>query len=51
MATLLNGLLDAGLVLERVLEPVPSDDWLQARPHAADERRRPTFLLVRARKR
>jgi hypothetical protein len=50
MATLLNGLLDAGLALERVVEPVPGGEWLRERPHAADERRRPIFLLVRARK-
>jgi 2-polyprenyl-3-methyl-5-hydroxy-6-metoxy-1,4-benzoquinol methylase len=46
LATLINGLIDAGLVLERVIEPVPSDD----RPEQREERRRPMFVLVRARK-
>jgi hypothetical protein len=50
MATLLNGLVDAGLVVERVVEPLPSEQWLHGRPLARDERRRPMFLLVRGRK-
>jgi hypothetical protein len=50
-ATLINGVLDAGLTLERVVEPVPGEQWLRDHPQAADERRRPVFLLVRARKR
>jgi SAM-dependent methyltransferase len=50
LATLLNGLLDAGLMVERVTEPIPSEQWLHDHPQARDERRRPMFLLVRARK-
>jgi len=50
LATLINGLLDAGLMVERVIEPIPSEQWLRDRPLARDERRRPMFLLVRARK-
>jgi hypothetical protein len=50
VATLINGLLDAGLVVERVIEPIPSAQWLHDHPPARDERRRPMFLLVRARK-
>ena len=50
LATLVNGLVDAGLVVERLLEPVPSEAWLQAHPRMSDERRRPMFLLARARK-
>ena len=50
LATLLNGLLDAGLTLERVAEPVPAPDWVRERPQAADEWRRPMFILVRASK-
>jgi SAM-dependent methyltransferase len=50
LATLLNGLIDAGLAIERVVEPAPGDDWLRERPEHADERRRPMFLLVRAAK-
>jgi SAM-dependent methyltransferase len=47
-ATLINGLVEAGLVVERVVEPVPSAEWLEAHPEAGDEQRRPVFLLVRA---
>jgi 2-polyprenyl-3-methyl-5-hydroxy-6-metoxy-1,4-benzoquinol methylase len=50
LATLINGLVEAGLVVERVLEPVPGEQWLESHPLARDERRRPMFLLVRARK-
>jgi SAM-dependent methyltransferase len=50
VATPLNGLIDAGLTLEQVMEPAPSEAWLRERAHAADEPRRPVFLLVRARK-
>lgn len=50
VATLLNGLVDAGLSVERVLEPVPSADALRRRPEWVHERRRPPFLLVRSRK-
>jgi 2-polyprenyl-3-methyl-5-hydroxy-6-metoxy-1,4-benzoquinol methylase len=50
LATLVNGLVDAGLVVERLVEPVPDEDWLRAHPQMRDERRRPMFLLVRARR-
>jgi len=50
LGTLVNGLLDAGLAVERVLEPLPSVQWLEAHPNASDEARRPVFLLVRARR-
>jgi 2-polyprenyl-3-methyl-5-hydroxy-6-metoxy-1,4-benzoquinol methylase len=50
LATLVNGVLDAGLVLERLVEPMPDAQWLRNHPEAVDERRRPMFLLVRARK-
>jgi len=50
LATLLNGLIDAGLSIERVLEPVPSEEQLTRRPEWIHERRRPFCLLVRASK-
>jgi len=50
VSSLLNGLLDAGFTIERVLEPMPSREAVDARPDWADEPRRPIFLLVRARK-
>jgi 2-polyprenyl-3-methyl-5-hydroxy-6-metoxy-1,4-benzoquinol methylase len=51
LATLMNGLTDAGLVIERVVEPMPSEEWLGRHPSMRDEWRRPMFLLVGARKR
>jgi 2-polyprenyl-3-methyl-5-hydroxy-6-metoxy-1,4-benzoquinol methylase len=50
LATLINGLVDAGLVVERVVEPIPGEEWLRSHPSAGHERRRPVFLLVRARR-
>ena len=50
MATMLSGLADAGLTIERVVEPIPSARWLERHPSMRDEGRRPMFLLVRARK-
>jgi SAM-dependent methyltransferase len=50
IATLLNGLIDAGLSIERVVEPVPDAETIKRRPDWAHEWRRPFCLLVRARK-
>ena len=50
VTSLFNGLVDAGFVVERLAEPAPSDAELRRRPDFADERRRPMFLLARARK-
>ena len=50
LATLVNGVLDAGLVLDRLIEPMPDEAWLRAHPGAEDEARRPMFLLLRAHK-
>jgi SAM-dependent methyltransferase len=47
-ATILNALLDAGLVIRRVLEPHALEEAEAARPCLRDERRRPPFLLVKA---
>ena len=48
LATLLNGLIDAGLSIERIVEPVPTPEALARHPDWIDERRRPFCLLVRA---
>ena len=50
VASLVNGVIDAGLAVERILEPMPGEAWLRAHPDARDARDRPTFLLLRARK-
>jgi SAM-dependent methyltransferase len=51
LATLLNGLIDAGLAIERVLEPMPDDAMLQRHPDWIEVRKRPFILLIRARNR
>jgi 2-polyprenyl-3-methyl-5-hydroxy-6-metoxy-1,4-benzoquinol methylase len=50
LSSLINGVIDAGLVLERVVEPTPSSEHLARRPEDIEERRRPMFLLLRARR-
>ena len=50
ISTLLDGLLEAGFCIERVIEPAPSPDRLERRPHEREHLRRPMFLLVRARR-
>jgi hypothetical protein len=51
ISTLLNGLTDAGLTIERVEEPTPDQDMLRDHPDWIHELKRPIFLIVRARKR
>jgi SAM-dependent methyltransferase len=48
LGTLLNTLLDAGFVVRRVLESLPSDEQIAAAPDLAEERDRPMFLMVAA---
>jgi len=50
LSSLLNGVTDAGLAIERVVEPTPDAEQLRRRPDWAEEWRRPFVLLVRARK-
>ncbi|MBC8135069.1 MAG: class I SAM-dependent methyltransferase [Fibrella sp.] len=50
LATYLNGVLDAGLVITRIAEPLPHAEAVAARPAFSDERRRPAFLFVRVEK-
>jgi SAM-dependent methyltransferase len=48
--TYVNTLLDAGLTVERLLEPEPTPQALAGRPELADDRRRPPFLIIAARR-
>ena len=50
VASLVNGLIAAGLVVERLEEPVPIPAALRERPELVDERRRPPVLVAKARK-
>lgn len=48
MATYLNSVLDAGLVLDRLVEWGPRAEDVERRPELADDHDRPWFLLLRA---
>ena len=48
--TYLNTLIDAGLAIARVLEPEGTPEFVRTRPEALEERRRPPFLLISARR-
>jgi hypothetical protein len=50
MGTTLNALLRAGFALSHVEEWGPADAQLAAHPELAEERERPMFLIVSARK-
>jgi len=48
VAGYVNGLIDAGFQVARLVEPSPSEVSIAANPDMADEARRPMFLLVSA---
>ncbi|MBO9193440.1 class I SAM-dependent methyltransferase [Rhizobium sp. 16-449-1b] len=48
VASYINGLLDAGFSITRLLEPMPDQADIDRWPRLADQRRRPPFLVVRA---
>ena len=48
VSSYINALLDAGLIVRRVLEPGPDSDAIARWPRLADQRRRPPFLVIRA---
>ena len=52
-STVVNTLVDAGFVVERLVEPIPTPEQLRERPEYAEHAdllHKPDFLLVRARK-
>lgn len=50
METYLNTLIDSGLAIARVLEPEGTAEFVRLQPDLAEERRRPPFLLIAARR-
>jgi len=50
VATYVNMLLRAGFTLSRIEEWGPSDEQIAERPALAEERQRPPFLLIAARR-
>lgn len=49
VASILNSVVDGGFSIERVLEPAALPQAEATRPELAEERRRPPFLIIRAR--
>lgn len=50
LATLVDGILAAGLILTGIDEPYPDDHTVARRPDLADHRRRPPLLVLSAQK-
>lgn len=46
----MNTLIDAGFVIEKMIEPLPDADMLEAYPEYRDLLHKPDFLLIRAKK-
>jgi hypothetical protein len=49
LGTTLNTLIDVGFTIAHVEEWGPTDEQIAALPELAEERERPTFLLIAAR--
>ncbi|MFF2176401.1 class I SAM-dependent methyltransferase [Lysinibacillus sp. NPDC058147] len=50
ISTITNTLIEHGLKIEKMLEPLPDSEAIQKLPSLEKEHRRPSFLLIRARK-
>ena len=49
-STIVNNLIQAGFTIEKMIEPLPSEELLQKYPDYADLFHKPDFLLVKAKK-
>ena len=49
-STIVNTLIDHDLQIEKILEPIPTQEVLAVAPNLQKELRRPSFLIIRARK-
>lgn len=47
-STIINTLIEAGFVIEKLIEPVPTSAMAEAHPEYKDLFHKPDFLLVRA---
>lgn len=48
--TIVNTLISNGLQIEKIVEPMPTNEAIELLPSLQKEQRRPSFLIVRARK-
>lgn len=49
-STIVNTLVDSGFVIEKMMEPLPTDELLKKYPEYIDLYHKPDFLLVKAKK-
>ena len=49
-STLVNTLIEIGFVIEKMIEPIPTEEMLEKYPDYKDLLHKPDFLIVRARK-
>ncbi|WP_404427479.1 class I SAM-dependent methyltransferase [Ureibacillus chungkukjangi] len=50
VSTLINTLIEKGLTLERIIEPTSISGGIELRPKLIDEERRPSFIVIKAKK-
>lgn len=50
ISTLINTLIDSGLVLEKIIEPQSIATGLEKMPKLINEKRRPSFIIIKAKK-
>lgn len=50
LSTYINDLINAGFMIRKVREPIPSDEMIMKIPEMKDELRRPMFLIISAEK-
>ena len=49
-STIVNTLVEGGLTIEKMIEPVPTEEILEKHPDQRDLFHKPDFLLIRASK-
>ena len=50
IATLVNTLIAHGLTIDKIVEPIPTQEAIQQLPSIEKELRRPSFLFIKAKK-
>lgn len=50
LSTVVNTLIDNGFTIEKIVEPIPTAEFLKVHPEYDDLLHKPDFLLIRARK-
>ena len=49
-STIINVLVDAGFVIDKVVEPIPNEEEMNKNPEYKDNYHRADFLIVKAHK-